>query len=237
MSNITLHTPMAESENAKALEWTRPDQVMQLHRMKLKKRALQARINKTTINSNDQQTSTNLDVLNTSDNVPRRMSYCQKRKNPFLINDMCKKQKDETSARLEISNDNTLFELLNIDVQREKPTADSSIKDSLTFANVLSKLESTNQTPDANVPKGVNHIPIDWTLKTKMRFMSPKPFPWNSKLKTSEEASGTTGFVRCLNIGEKETTLDTSLNARFVSLFSLSIFIYICFSKSCNNIC
>ncbi|XP_071561610.1 protein downstream neighbor of son homolog [Temnothorax nylanderi] len=214
MSNLTLHTPMAESENASALEWTRPDQVMQLHRMKLKKRALQARINKTTVNAGDQQTATNLDALNYSVNVPQRISY-QKRKNPFAINETCKKQKDLTSTGLEISNDNTLFELLHIDVQQEKPTTDSSTKDSLTFANVLSKLESTNQTPDASAPKGAKHIPIDWTLKTKMRFMSPKPFPWNGKLKTSEEASGTTGFVRCLDIGEKETTLDTSLNARF----------------------
>lgn len=215
---------MIESENAGTLEWTRPDQVMQLHRMKLKKRALQARINKTTIDTGTQQTATNLDLKS---NMLQHISYCQKRKNPFAINETCKKQKDITSAGLEISNDNTLFELLNIDVQREKPTTYSSIKDSLTFANVLSKLESINQTPDVNVLKGAKYIPIDWTLKTKMRFMSPKPFPWNCKLKTSEEASGTTGFVRCLNIGEKETTLDTSPNARFISLYHCSI----CFSK------
>lgn len=215
MSNLTIHTPMAESENANTLEWTRPDQVMQLHRMKLKKRALQARINKTTINTSTQQTTTNLDGLNSSNNLLHRISYCQKRKNPFAINETYKKQKNITKAGIEISNDTTLFELLNIDVQREKPTVDSSMKDSLTFINVLSKLESSNQISDANVPKGAKYIPIDWTLKTKMRFMSPKPFPWNCKLKTSEEASGTTGFVRCLNIGEKETTLDTSPNARF----------------------
>lgn len=215
---------MAESENASTLEWTRPDQVMQLHRMKLKKRALQARINKTTINASDQKTAGNLNVLNSSGNILQRISYCQKRKNPFAINETCKKQKDITSAGLEISNDNTLFELLNIDVQQEKPTTDSCIKNSLTFANVLSKLESSNETPDVNVSKGAKYIPIDWTLKTKMRFMSPKPFPWNGKLKTSEEASGTTGFVRCLNIGEKETTLDTSLNARLVSIILIYLF-------------
>ncbi|XP_011633899.1 protein downstream neighbor of son homolog [Pogonomyrmex barbatus] len=209
MSGLTLHAPMAECENASTLEWTRPDQVMQLHRLKLRKRALQARINKTNINTGDTQlTTTSLDTLNSSNS---RIS--QKRKNPFVINETCKRQKNIASAGLEISNDNTLFELLNI--QQKKLTTDSSVNDSLTFANVLSKLELTNQISDVSTPKGVKHIPIDWTLKTKMRFMSPKPFPWNSKLKTSEEASGTTGFVRCLNIGDKETTLDTSLNARF----------------------
>lgn len=204
---------MAESGNT--LEWTRPDQVMQLHRMKLKKRALQARINKTNIDKNDvQQINTNLDRFNSS-----ALPVSQKRKNPFAINESCKKQKDITPTGLEISNDNTLFELLNI--EQKKQTTDSTEKStekSLSFANVLSKLESTNQTPDAHISKGSKHIPIDWTLKTKMRFMSLKPFPWNGKLKTSEEASGTTGFVRCLNIGEKETTLDTSPNARLVLL-------------------
>ncbi|KAG5345907.1 DONS protein, partial [Acromyrmex charruanus] len=214
MSNL-IRMPLSESENVTTLEWTRPDQVMQLHRMKLKKRALQARINKTTINTGTQQTTTNLDELNSSSNVLQCISYCQKRKNPFAVSETCKKHKDITSSGLDISNDNTLFELLNIDGQKKPTAEDSSIKNSLTFANVLSKLESINQIPEINLSKGAKHVPIDWTLKTKMRFMSLKPFPWNCKLKTSEEASGTTGFVRCLNIGEKETTLDTSPNARF----------------------
>lgn len=214
ITRLTLYRAMAESGNTSTLEWTRPDQVMQLYRMKLKKRALQARLNKTNINTGEvQHSATNLNELNCS-SIPQRAS--QKRKNPFVINEMCKKQKDIPG--LEISNDNTLFELLNINVQQEKQTVDSSANNSLTFANVLSKLESTSQIPDESVLKGAKHIPIDWTLKTKVRFMSPKPFPWNSKLKTSEEASGTTGFVRCLDIGGKETTLDTSLNARLVSL-------------------
>lgn len=211
MTKINSTCIMAESENAGALEWTRPDQVMRLHRMKLKKRALQARMNKTHNNTVDTKKSTE-DAGSFVFSIPQHLA--QKRKNPFAINETCKKQKDEVSAGLEISNDNTLFELFHLNVQQEKRTADASVNSSLTFADVLSKLESTAHTADANVPKGEKHIPIDWTLKTKMRFMSPKPFPWNGKLKTSEEASGTTGFVRCLNIGEQETTLDTSPNAR-----------------------
>lgn len=42
---------------------------------------------------------------------------------------------------------------------------------------------------------GEAYIPIDWSLKTKVRFMSRKPFAWNQKLRTCEEASGITGFV------------------------------------------
>lgn len=211
---------MAESGNTGTLEWTRPDQVMKLHRMKLKKRALQARMNKTNVDTTDsQRIAINLDRFNSRCNTAQRVP--EKRKNPFAINDTCKKQqKSIPSVGLEISSDNTLFELLNINAQRQKQTTtDSSLDSSLTFANVLSKLESNDHTNDESVPKGEKYIPIDWTLKNKIRFMSPKPFPWNGKLKTSEQASGTTGFVRCLDIGERETTLDTSPNARLVALF------------------
>lgn len=233
MIELTLRAPMAEPKNGECtLEWTHPDQVMRLHRLKLKKRALQARMNKTnrshTGTSNGQHVG-NSSGLNSIDIVSQRLT--QKRKNPFAINDANKKQKDvPTAGQLEVSSDNTLFELLKINVEpAERTSADSSLDNSLTFANVLAKLESTTgQTPDANVPKGSNYVPIDWTLKTKMRFMSLKPFPWNGKLKTSEEASGTTGFVRCLDIGEKETTLDTSLNARLIS-FMDSVALLLCF--------
>lgn len=45
--------------------------------------------------------------------------------------------------------------------------------------------------------KAINedYIPIDWTLKSKLRFLSSRPFTWNQKLKTSEESSGITAFV------------------------------------------
>ncbi|GBP76393.1 Protein downstream neighbor of son homolog [Eumeta japonica] len=39
------------------------------------------------------------------------------------------------------------------------------------------------------------HLPIDWTLKTRLKLMSPKPFAWNRQLKASEEASGITGYL------------------------------------------
>lgn len=211
---------MADSGNASALEWTRPDQVMQLHRMKLKKRVLQARMNNTNINTDDiRRTITISDNFNSLDNSNAQCA-AKKRKNPFVTKSQsCKKPKDIALAGLEISNDNTLFELLNINVQQGKQVAKTSIDNNstLNFTNVLSRLDSPEEISNLTIPKGEKYIPIDWTLKTKMRFMSPKPFPWNGKLKTSEEASGTTGFVRCLNIGEKETTLDTSPNARFVS--------------------
>ncbi|XP_076246834.1 humpty dumpty [Calliopsis andreniformis] len=198
---------MADSEAQQKLEWKRPDQVMQLHNLKRKKRALQARINNTHVSRENLQ----LEPLGipTKCNVDSSQCVSQKRKNPFV--------KGETNKRvyitppdLETSNDNTLFELLKI----EAPKAEYlDLDSSLTFSNAFSKLEANKDIPE-EVQKGEKYIPIDWTLKTKMRFMSPKSFPWNCKLKTSEEASGTTAFVRCLDINVQDTTLDTSPNAR-----------------------
>jgi len=211
---------MTEPKDGNKLEWMRPDQVMQLYRMKLKKRALQARINKINVNKNkDQHVVKDSNESNPNDNI----SQPQKRKNPFMINETNKKQNNVPSAGLQINNEDTLFELLKIN-QEEKNVTDSSASNPLTFTNVLSSVNLkpiNDKIPDINIPKGTSYIPMDWTLKTKMRLMSFKPFPWNSTLKTSEQASGTTGFVRCLNIGEKETTLDTTPNARSVLLTGL----------------
>lgn len=42
--------------------------------------------------------------------------------------------------------------------------------------------------------EGTKEPPVDWTLRTKVRFMAQKPFPWNTTLRTCEEASGITGY-------------------------------------------
>nr|XP_050863076.1 protein downstream neighbor of son homolog [Vespula vulgaris] len=203
---------MENVESSNALEWKLPDQVMQLHRLQVKKRALQARMNRV---RNTDKGSSLLSNSSDNDNFNLKQQTSLKRKNPFAKDDANKVEKNTTLTDLENSNDNTLYELLNISVKRQKTVENTTPASSLNFTSVLAQLENNACVSEIEVPKGEKYVPIDWTLKTKMRFMSPKPFPWNSKLKTSEEASGTTSFVRCLDIGQKETTLDTSPNARF----------------------
>ncbi|XP_047362353.1 uncharacterized protein LOC124954073 isoform X3 [Vespa velutina] len=204
---------MENVESPNPLEWKLPDQVMQLHRLQMKKRALQARMNRI---RNIDKGSSPLNNSSNNCNFNLKQETSQKRKNPFVKDDLPDKgRKDMTLTDLENSNDNTLFELLNISVKRQKTVENATPANPLSFTSVLAQLENNACVPEVEVPKGEKYVPIDWTLKTKMRFMSSKPFPWNSKLKTSEEASGTTSFVRCLDIGQKETTLDTSPNARF----------------------
>lgn len=202
---------MADSERQQTLEWKRPDQVMQLHRLKVKKRALQARINKPHVSTANLK-SESVGIPNKS-TLDSSQSVSQKRKNPFA-KDEANKRPNITPPELEASNDNTLFELLKIGAPKAKKTEYLNLDSSLTFSNVFLKVEPDKSVPEQEVQKGEKYVPIDWTLKTKMRFMSPKPFTWNCKLKTSEEASGTTAFVRCINISEQDTTLDTSPNAR-----------------------
>ncbi|XP_046630165.1 protein downstream neighbor of son homolog isoform X2 [Neodiprion virginianus] len=214
MTKFTFNPSMDENSASDLAEWKRPEQVMQLHRLKLKKRALQARMNRTLVEkalpSIDQNSSIPITDI-------RQGSTTLKRKNPFSKNvTTFKKHKTTplTAQELEASSDTTLFELLNI--QKSGNTDKPGQNTPLSFSSVLTKLENGYAEEEPTpAPQGNNYIPIDWTLNTKMRFMSPKPFAWNGKLKTSEEASGTTGFVRCVDIGEKETTLDTSPNARF----------------------
>lgn len=65
-------------------------------------------------------------------------------------------------------------------------------------------------------------LPLDWSLKTRVRFCSASHFPWSGSLKTCEEASGTTGFVRGIHSGggckaptTERGSLDSSPQARF----------------------
>lgn len=47
-------------------------------------------------------------------------------------------------------------------------------------------------------------LPVDWCLKTKIRFTSAMPFPSRGSFRTFEEVNGTVGFVRCLHSEKDE---------------------------------
>ena len=51
------------------------------------------------------------------------------------------------------------------------------------------------QTPDELDGVFDNNIPIDWALKTKVRFVSPFPFSWTQSLKPHQEVAGITRFM------------------------------------------
>lgn len=63
-------------------------------------------------------------------------------------------------------------------------------------------------------PEVLKCLPIDWSIKRCIRILS-KSMVVPSTLKSSVEASGLTGFVRCLDIKNTSSGLDISSSARF----------------------
>ncbi|XP_059050147.1 protein downstream neighbor of son homolog [Achroia grisella] len=190
--------------------WKKPNEVMQLHKLKKRKKALQDRMKQPTA-SNCEETKSN---GNQEDLDFSRLINGDKRKNPFSKNNLeqNKKPKLNIDLPLDESSDKTLFALLKLPSKVEKPS-DNTLKLS-TFSNLLQKFTADHSVEKETVEKKSKHLFIDWALKTKARLMSPKPFAWTSKLKASEEASGITGFVRCLDT-TSSPTLDTSPRALF----------------------
>lgn len=193
------------SGSSKKSNWVLPNEVMQLQKLRKKKKALQARI----------QSSPTSKPLVTGQN-PFVNIEASKRKNPFQIGDTIKKIKNDDMSLvspLEESSDQTLFKLIHL-----SDNIKNYGKENVTsFKNVLSNIENVNTDDNVEIVKndGETWVPIDWSLKTKIKFLSRKPFPFNHKLKISEEASGVTSFTRCLDITNSTSSLDASIKSKF----------------------
>ncbi|XP_030760161.1 protein downstream neighbor of son homolog [Sitophilus oryzae] len=196
-----------QSSPGKDVQWQHPNDVLKLHKLKLKKKALQQRINGSFSNKNDGSASSQ--KASPFENVLSG----RKRKNPFEKSENVPKKARNNEGLLEESTDQTLFKLLN------QSACDSVPDSSLTsFNGVLARINELDK-PEERVEvvkaTGKDWCPIDWCLRRKMRLISLKPFPWNQKLKISEEASGITSFTRCLDMEHSESTVDVSPNSKF----------------------
>lgn len=66
-------------------------------------------------------------------------------------------------------------------------------KEQNSFTNLLSQQDEFEPEPtQSEEVKPTSHVPVDWSLKTKLRLLSKHPIP-GSRLKCNEEASGITG--------------------------------------------
>ncbi|XP_032513658.1 protein downstream neighbor of son homolog [Danaus plexippus] len=189
--------------------WKTPNEVMLLHKLKKRKKALQERMRHPSSSVAEEASSQQPINLDFS-----RILNGDKRKNPFSKNNSEQNKKVKLqSAPVDESNDHTLFALLKLPAKTEKPPQDVDTEKLSTFSNLLQKFTAEHTVVTKVKENKYKHLTIDWALKTKLRLMSTKPFPWTSKLKASEEASGITGFVRCLDT--TSSSLDTSPRARF----------------------
>ena len=74
--------------------------------------------------------------------------------------------------------------------------------------------EDDEVTSEAEIPKPTKNLPVDWSIKSRVRILS-KSLVVSNILKSNEEASGLTGFVRCLDTKSTSHPLDISNGARF----------------------
>ncbi|XP_037793098.1 protein downstream neighbor of son homolog [Penaeus monodon] len=187
--------------------WIKPGDVMRVRKLKAKRKALQARMS----------ALTPLQILapakGLSDATEGRGI---KRRNPFKCSPN-KKQRAEEDGDLEITSDASLFRMLSPSAPKQK----ASSQQVYSFSNILKlqqQEELSLETEEVPSVTWTEQLAVDWSLKSRVRFKSTKPLPWKHNFKTSEEASGTTGFVRCLNStsdNSEDRTLDTSPNAQF----------------------
>ena len=62
--------------------------------------------------------------------------------------------------------------------------------------------------------EGSESFPLDWSLKSKVRFTSSKSFNWCGTLKTRDEGQGLSNFVRCQTkeFDSTDESLESSIN-------------------------
>lgn len=109
-----------------------------------------------------------------------------------------KKSRQSTPDTTEYVSEDSVFDLLaNVnEIEPIKGKSALSIKETNSFTNLLNQNDDDDGVTEAGdseqEEKPTNHVPIDWSLKTKLRLLSKNPIP-GSRLKCNEEASGITG--------------------------------------------
>ncbi|XP_019623286.1 PREDICTED: protein downstream neighbor of son homolog [Branchiostoma belcheri] len=96
---------------------------------------------------------------------------------------------------------------LSADVHQKRPATDDPLNGGPTIDAEPPKDSQAQveekETPESLTQVGSRELPEDLSLKSRVRFTSPHPFSWCSRIKTTDEASGVCGFVR----GQEKNTL------------------------------
>ncbi|XP_072029267.1 protein downstream neighbor of son homolog [Amphiura filiformis] len=135
-----------------------------------------------------------------------------KRRNPFGHSSSARERKRAHSEILPGeteggSHQNKLFDALDTEageVFQESSTSSPAIlnrikSESDTNLTRLAQSEEPKATADTGQSKSLtwkDSYPVDWCLKTRVRFLSDSPFTWCGTLKTNEEAAGLSWFTR-----------------------------------------
>ena len=133
-----------------------------------------------------------------------------KRNNPFR----CSPRKKPNLIQQTKPSECRLFEVLEEDrrLNRESNLSTEVPQSVVQIDCKNSEVEnSQNEDFETSVTKeevdGEEIFPLDWSLKYKVRFTSPRSFNWCGTLKTLEEGEGLSTFVRCGHVNENRRRL------------------------------
>lgn len=135
----------------------------------------------------------------------------------FFRNDNTEsKRAKNISTDLEGTNDDSIFQLLTNTPVRETKSLEvvTEDKNDKTLPNFAFESSHKADVPEIEYQVASIHLPIDWSIKSRLRILSNLPIPGNN-LKTNQEASGLTSFVRCVDLENSSTGLDISPGAKF----------------------
>ncbi|XP_035907949.1 protein downstream neighbor of son homolog [Anopheles stephensi] len=200
-------------------QWKRPEDILKMQRLKRKQRALQDRMNNHSKASGTQSIQTGSSG-NSEDPIVNRFEANTKRKNPFSrnVDPAPKRQKEAHSSELDAGED-TVFSLLSkpqtvVVPNLEAPQTKAAIDPRFLQDQHCPVAQSLPPELEEEPPKMSKLAPIHWSIKSKLRIICRTPIP-GTNLKTNQEASGLTSFVRCIDSKESSTGLDISPGARF----------------------
>ncbi|CRL06535.1 CLUMA_CG019575, isoform A, partial [Clunio marinus] len=189
-------------------KWLRPDELIKIQRkcQKLQERAV----------NNTRAQSQNLP------SVPYSNRFANgKRNNPFAKNSDqdSKKLKQNEDRKLTIDSDDTLFELLHtIETTRSANLVAPSheLPNRIVNKSEIAVIddEDEDDEKEAEGPKYFKNLPIDWSIKNRVRILS-KTIIVNNNLTSSEQVSGMTGFVRCIDMKSTSSSINISDGAKF----------------------
>lgn len=160
----------------------------------------------------------NFNVLKAlSPNVQQNGRLASKRKNPFGCSPRKKRTFETNCDNKEPENqlfraldgqreeskekENEYFDITEVELQNNKVSSET--KDEKT------KGREAEENEEKTSKQGQKMFPVDWSLKTKVRFTSPASFSWSNSLKSFELAEGISGFVRC----ELENIIEENVNS------------------------
>ncbi|CAH1714277.1 unnamed protein product [Chironomus riparius] len=137
----------------------------------------------------------------------------KKRPNPFARDTEQNQKKSREDSLIQV--DDTIFELIHNTTSKPTANLEAPILEVLNEyeKNIIGIVQENTKEEPPQI-EILKFLPVDWSIKRCIRILS-KTIVTPSTLKSSVEASGLTGFVRCLDIKNTSSGLDISSSARF----------------------